>query len=211
MPLAKITFFSKKKIWRKKFKKNIGLILITKLSNINLILNKKINIYRKYIGEKSQLTKAHSYDSNSSIINISQRSFNPKATITVKNNFNVNTFSVGSIIKYFKIKQSKYIRRSLKGTKIFLNFLKNVFLKKYSPKPNTYKSGHVLFIINGFDYNLFFYKKNLKNFLSDSKLLKFYFLLNLKISFTKTKDKKVKSIKKRLKKKIMANFLKNVR
>lgn len=163
------------------------------------------------MGVAPQLTRTHPRSTYSSIINISQKSFNPKATITIKNNFNANTFSVGSIIKYFKIKQSKYIRRSLKGTKIFLNFLKNVFYKKYFIKPDVSKSSHVLLTVSGFDYNLFFYKKSLKNFLSESNLIKFYFLFNLKISFTKNKSKKVKSIKKRLKKKIMADFLKNVK
>jgi hypothetical protein len=180
---------------------------------MNLILHKKINIYKKYINISPQAPKNHMCNTRNTIVNVSQKLFNPKATITIKNNINVNTFSVGSIIKYFKIKQNKFIRRSLKGAKIFLNFLKSIFFKKYISKDNNVGgiSNCILFTINGFDYNLFFYKKNLKNFLNDSKVLNIYFLFNIKISFTKKKDKKVKSIKKRLKKKIMSNFLKSVK
>ena len=61
---------------------------------------------------------------------ISQKTFSPKATISSTNC--LNTFSIGSIIKYFKVKQGKYIRRSSKGVRVFLNFLKNIFEKKYN-------------------------------------------------------------------------------
>jgi hypothetical protein len=109
-------------------------------------------------------------------------------------------------MKYFKIKQGKYIRRSIKGSKIFLNFLKNIFDKKYSIKSGM--TGVFLNIL-GVDYTLLSLKKNLKKFLKLNQYgLLIYTLYNIKISFTKIKNKKIKAIKKRLKKKIALNFLK---
>jgi len=153
--------------------------------------NNNINNFTKFKNDK------YLYSENS-YITISQKKFNPKSTIVVKSC--LNTFSVGSIIKYFKIKQGKYIRRSSKGLKIFLNFTKNVVEKKYN-------NGCVLFSVVGFNYNLMNLKKQIKYFLNKSRTC-VYFLFNIKISFTKTKNKKIKSIKKRLKKKILSNFLK---
>ena len=113
---------------------------------------------------------------------------------------------MGSIIKYFKVKQGKCIRRSLKGSKVFINFLKNLYFKKYFLKKN-----FTVFSIIGFDYNLIVLKKSIKGFFLKTQN-KFstkggLFLLNIKTSFSKKKEKKIKSIKKRLKKKILVNFL----
>ena len=139
------------------------------------------------------------------IICISQKKHNMKCVFK-KNLTTINTFSVGSVMKYFKIKQGKYIRRSGKGSKIFLNFLKNIFDKKYSIKSGM--TGVFLNIL-GVDYNLLTLKKNLKKFLKLNQYnLLVYTLYNIKISFTKIKNKKIKAIKKRLKKKIALNFLK---
>ena len=99
-----------------------------------------------------------------------------------------------------------YIRRSTKGLKIFLNFLKNIFEKKYLNN----KADYVVLNISGVDYNLITLKKNLKKILSQKVYLNVYLIYNIKISFTKTKDKKIKSIKKRLKKKILKNYLKKI-
>jgi len=137
---------------------------------------------------------------------ISQKTFSPKATISSTNC--LNTFSIGSIIKYFKVKQGKYIRRSSKGVRVFLNFLKNIFEKKYN---NNFIKKNIIFSVVGFDYSLMFLKKALKNFLGNNTNGRSFFLFNLKISFTKLKTKKIKSIKKRLKKKILLSFSKSIK
>jgi len=114
---------------------------------------------------------------------------------------------VGSVAKYFKIKQGKYIRRSTKGLKIFLNFLKSVFKKKYLNKKTT----HIFVNILGVDYNLVYLRRGLKRLVDvEHNKLIIYTIYNLKVSFTKLKDKKIKAIKKRLRKKITLNFLKKV-
>lgn len=137
---------------------------------------------------------------------LSQKLHNTKGTISLKKN--ESTFSIGTVSKLFKIKQGKYIRRSLKGTKIFLNFLKNILTKKY--KVSTC-NGNFFFKISGFDYNLLFYKSFYKNLYKTNKFIKMYMLFNIKVAFTKKKSKRIKAIKKRLKKKILLNFLKNVK
>jgi len=141
---------------------------------------------------------------NTIIVNLSQKTYNNKSTII--QNKNLFTFSIGSILKYFKVKQGKYVRRSLKGVKIFLNFLKSFLKKKIFLKNNNINN--FILRINGFDYNLFFLKNNIRSFFLSNKV-NYFFLLNLKISFTKTKNKKIKAIKKRLKKKIILNFIKS--
>lgn len=203
-PVGKITFFKKNKIKKRQFRKKIYLI-----NRIYALLNMsytKKNIFWKYFFYKRYIARTSKFkkltEGNLLLVLINQKKFNPKSTIFSTKN--VNTFSVGSIIKYFKVKQAKYIRRSLKGLKIFLNFLKNSLEKFYMKK----NGKHVVISISGVDYNLINLKKNLKNLVKfkDNKVL---LLLNLKISFTKKKDKKIKAIKKRLKKKIIANFVKN--
>lgn len=90
---------------------------------------------------------------------------------------------------------------------MFLNFFKNFLLKKCF----NLKLKNFFFKINGFDYNLMLYKKFYtkiyKDILSENK----FYIFNIKIPFTKVKYKKVKSIKKRLKKKILLNFLKGIK
>ena len=205
-----VILFKKKKFKKKKFKKKIHLINNLQINNLNL---QKLNItkykifkknlfYRNYITYKKTPKVKTLITKNPTLVDISQKFFNPKCTVFIKNT--LNTFSVGSIIKYFKVKQTKYIRRSLKGLKIFLNFLKNSTEKFYLKKNTKY----LLISVSGVDYNLVNLKKNIKN------LIKFncgdlFFLFNLKISFTKKKDKKIKAIKKRLRKKIISNFIKN--
>lgn len=205
--MKSILFLKKNRIKKKFFKKNIFLLNNIKFEKVkNLKLNISSNLYKKYcvIGcqKTGRLSQNRILIKDTLIINISQKLFNNKSTII--HTKNLCTFSIGSILKYFKIKQGKYVRRSLKGVKIFLNFLKNFLSKNFLSK-NNFKN--LILHINGFDYNLFFLKKNLKDFFLKKKG-NFFFLLNLKITFTKTKDKKVKAIKKRLRKKILLNFIK---
>ena len=200
-----ITFFQKKKIKKKNnlvFKTVLFCVWqgVSIFKNIfNYKLYKKVNNSHNedlFRTNKQQMVPVN--------LSITQKKHNPKALISIHNR-NLNTFSVGSVIKYFNVKQGKYVRRSLKGLKIFLNFLRSIFYKKYS-----YQKGwkYLVFSICGFDYNLISCKKSIKYFIQNEVFKKIYLLYNLKISFTKKKDKRIKSIKKRLKKKILKNFLK---
>ena len=191
----KVVFFKRNKIKKRHFKKKTFLIKRTVLFIYNnILLCRSLFFLNKNIGV-STITKIKS--SNNLIITLSQKLFNTKCTIFNKKN--LNTFSVGSIIKYFKVKQSKYIRRSIKGVKIFLNFIKSVLEKRYL---KTHK-GRVVLNIVGVDYNIVNLIKSVKILLKNNLGLDFLFLINLKISFTKKKNKKIKSIKKRLKKKLI--------
>jgi hypothetical protein len=203
--ISTITFFQKKKIK----KKNNLVFKITTLSvwySINIFNNIfNYKLYKKInsgSGAFSSSTNKHQMVVPVNLT-ITQNKHNPKALVSIHNR-NLNTFSVGSVVKYFNIKQSKYVRRSLKGLKIFLNFLRSIFYKKYYLRGLKY----LVFSISGFDYNLISCKKSIKYFIQVEAFKKIYFLYNLKISFTKKKDKRVKSIKKRLRKKILKNFLK---
>ncbi len=207
-PLGSVIFFKKNKIKKKIFKKNTILIKEVKFEKINkLKLFLLMYFYKKYYYGNLNFTQNNKGEykqlqlQNTTLLCISQKIYNNKGNIVIKKN--LHTFSVGSIIKYFKVKQGKYVRRSLKGVKIFLNFLKNFLKKKFLKNNNNF-----ILHLNGFDYNSCFLKKTFKNFfLINNKSS--YLLVNLKISFTKTKDKKIKSIKKRLKKKIILNFIKS--
>ena len=206
--VSTVTFFQQKKIKKKFFKKKHHLIktisytgVLGSLSILRNLLN--YNFYKKNNIE-SKVSVNKNITSPISII-LTQKKNNPKALLSI-NDKNINTFSVGSVVKYFKVKQGKYIRRSSKGLKIFLNFVRSIFFKKYTPKHIKY----MIFSISGFDYNLVFCKKSIKYFIQKGILSQVFFLYNLKLSFTKKKEKKIKSIKKRLKKKILKNFLKKV-
>lgn len=202
-PLQKIIFFRKNKIKKRQFKKKTFLIKKVQLYNIKQkLLQKNLLGYTKYnLIKRNKLIK--STNTNPLIITLSQKIFNPKNTIFFKKN--LNTFSVGSIIKYFKINQAKYIRRSIKGVKIILNFLKNIIQKIYSKKNTKYTILNVV----GVDYNLLNLSKLIKTLVKPNNFW-LILLLNIKISFTKKKEKKVKAIKKRLKKKIISNFRKKI-
>ena len=206
------TFFQKKKIKKNFFKKRhhlIKLLMFEKELQRGSVLKNifNYNFYKNIFIKRNNIeNKMYNYDNNTPInITLTQKNHNPKAVIFC-NNKNMNTFSVGSVVQYFKVKKGKYIRRSSKGLKIFLNFLKNIFYKKYLPK----KTRCLIFNISGFDYNLISCKKNIKYFLQKGFFSQVYFLHNLRVSFTKRKDKKIKSIKKRLRKKILKNFLKKI-
>jgi hypothetical protein len=185
-----------KKIFKKKiFKKKIKNFL--KIQNF-LILHNNINISFLKNMNKKILTYT---EFNFFYININQKKYNTKQTISTKNV--INTFSVGSVIKYFNIKQGKSSRRSIKGTKIFLNFLKNVLEKKYNN--SNFKK---IYMVNSFDYNLLFLKKILFKLIQKGKCST-YLLFRLGIGFTKKKNPKKKSIKKRITKSILTNFINN--
>lgn len=200
-----IYILKKFKIKKKFFKKNKLLLKnINVYKHYNTILLKSFFILYFY-KKLNLITDNKSYPRENIYINISQKLHNPKGVLYI--NKNLNTISIGSIIKYFNIFENKFIRRTLKGNKIFLNFLKNIVNKKYS---KLIKNNNLLLTINGFDYNLFYYKYILKGFFKKSDFLLF-FLINLKINFNKKKEKKIKAIKKRLKKKILLNFTKDIK
>jgi hypothetical protein len=109
----------------------------------------------------------------------------------------LKTLSIGSVLRLLNLKK-KFLRRSLAGIKIFFNFLKS-FGKFYSSSVLVFKN------LNNF---IFFLKKNFLNFCYNNGVV-LYILYNISIPFTKIKQKKIKSIKRRLKKKIFINFIKN--
>jgi hypothetical protein len=131
-----------------------------------------------------------------SLVSITQKKHNPKAAFfKLKTTF---TISLGVCLKYLKIHTMKAFRREFKYMKYFLNLVKVMFYKE--------KRNIIVFSLNGLDYNLLCLKKMISNlFLRFG--LKLFFLCSVKIPFCKVKTKKVKSIKKRLKKKILLNFL----
>jgi hypothetical protein len=139
--------------------------------------------------------------------NINQKKYNTKNTISIKKTINI--FSIGSVIKYFNLKQGKSIRRNQKGVKIFLNFLKNILNKKYFLK--NYKNIKYIYQINSFDYNLLILKKFLYKIIQQKPDNKYqiFILFKIGVCFTKKKISKKKSIKKRITKSILLNFLKN--
>jgi hypothetical protein len=208
-----VTFFQKNKVKKKIFKKKHHLIDATAYLSLGNYYTELKNLFcwNQYkvtcTANKNPLQGSIPLWVNGGgqpiSIFLTQKLNNPKSTICTYKN--LNTFSVGSIIKYFKIKQSKCLRRGSKGLKIFLNFLKNVFEKKYLTKSVRY----VIYSISGFDYSLLPNRKGIRQFLGNNRL-GVYVLCNLKVSFTKKRDKKIKSIKKRLKKKMLLNFLKKV-
>ena len=50
----------------------------------------------------------------------------------------INTFSIGATITYLKIKQGKFIRRSLRGLKIFLNLFRDIIINRYLIGSNSF-------------------------------------------------------------------------
>lgn len=162
--------------------------------------NYKIYVYKKLNNDFNKFFKENL------MVAIGKKKYNPKAVIFLKKN--VNTFSIGSIIKYLRVKKGKFFRRSFMGLKILINVLKNILKKKF------YKFyGNFFLKLNNSSFNLnksrFLISKIFKKkFLRDD--VSTFFLINLKISFTKVKGKKKKSIKKRLRKKILKNFLKTL-
>lgn len=211
-PLGKITFFKKNKIQRKVFRKKTQLIPIMVSIFLKIFKNikfrfkvKNLLFYKVY--KKTQQSKIQNniFLENTFVVNICQKKFNLKSTLSKGSNNVLNTFSVGSVIKYFKVIKGKYVRRSSKGTKVFLNFLKNLISKKYISCVNQ-KNNTIVVIFNGVNNNIILAQNTIKGFFV-KKNINTFILINSRISFTKTKDKRIKAIKKRLKKKLISRSL----
>ena len=140
------------------------------------------------------------------IVNITQKIHNPKAYII--NSSHTTSFSVGSAVKFFKkASYVKAIRRSHRGVLIFINTIKAVLKSNYiTTTPNK----NILLNIQGFDYNLIYLKKHIQDLFKNINICNLHIIFNIKVNFTKKKDKKIKSIKKRLRKKMFANFNKGL-
>lgn len=214
--MGTVTFFQKNKIKKRVFKKKHHLINQTPIFKIGFnshqVLKNLLYYYSDIKFNKYNINNVlysniiiNKEDNKLTSIVLTQKFNNPKVVI-FKDKKNLNTFSVGSIIKYFKVKQSKCLRRGLRGLNIFLNFLKNIVDRKYITGKT--KCNYLILSIVGFDYNLLQGRRSIKYFFKKNICGNIFFLYNLKVSFTKTKNKKIKSIKKRLKKKIILNFLK---
>lgn len=124
----------------------------------------------------------------------------------------LNTINIGTTLKYIGLRK-KSLKRTTKGLKIFLNFIKMLFFKKNIINNKSVKN--LILSINGFNNFLLRHKKNIfKNLILKENIFtekKVFFLINLKIDFCKKKSKKIKSIKKRLRKKILKNFIKSLK
>jgi hypothetical protein len=137
---------------------------------------------------------------------LSQKSQNLKCTF--KDTNTVNTFTTGTTLKCFDFFLPKGLRRDIKSIKMFLNFLRLLLEKKY--KHNLTKST-LLFNVVGFNYSMLVLKKNIKDLVLSIKYGgEVFSIFKVKIPFTKKKIKRLKSIKKRLKKSILLNFLKKI-
>ena len=204
----------KLKTIKKKNLKKIDLLgcFFLKLNLLNPKYLKNISYFFKYfktLNSLNYLPNIKSYEPAKNlfkifnVLTITQKTPNLKTTLT-KNNVNLSTFTIGTLLKHFKVKQNKFLRRSVKGSKIFFNSLKNILQRKY-------KLGGTFFIIkiSGFNYNLTFLKKSIVNIFINNIAGNFILLFNIKVSFTKQRGKGKKSIKKRLKKKMLLSFLKS--
>ena len=114
-----------------------------------------------------------------------------------------NTLSIGMILVSLNMFKSKFLRRTPKGHRILLNFLN--FPKSIFNKRLKIASALVIFFKNVNNRFFFLKKKILKIFF---KYDVSFFLINVGIPFSNFFGKKKKSIKKRLKKKIVSDFLK---
>lgn len=141
------------------------------------------------VQQKENINKA-------TMVSITQKKHNPKASFyRLKTTF---TITLGVCLKYLKIHTTKALRRDFKYTKYFLNLVKVMFFKE--------KRNLILFSLRGLDYNSLCLKKLISNLFTGPNI-KLFFLFSIKIPFCKIKGKKVKAIKKRLKKKILLDFL----
>ena len=164
---------------------------------------KKTHQYYNYILQKKFNLNTCKLDTwCTKYITFSCKTGNPKNTISGFKT--INTFSIGSIIVYLRVKQGKFIRRNLKGLNIFMNFLQNILRGRFLQK-----NDNLVFMLDGCDFNTIKLKKNFFNFFLENSFNKNLFLFNINIPFTKVKFKKIKSIKKRIKKKLIKSFLKN--
>ena len=141
------------------------------------------------------------------LFTISEKKHNPKVWLNFKKL--TNSLSIGVILKYLKKKQGKSFRRSPQSTNAMLIVLKQIISKKYN---NTYN--HVFFTLSCYNYKLVRCKSKIMKIISPilfKKATTLFWISNLRIVFGRNKGKKKKSIKKRLKKQILANFVKGLR
>lgn len=207
-------FLKKHKIRRRLFKKKKFLFLF--FNFWRLFFNKKLKVIKrwdiyknynifKYCNINPNLKQKNIVENkNNFILQILHKKRTAKGTLFL--NKTITTLSIGSVLKYLKLFFRKKMRRSVSSLNVFLNYLKKVFLKKLSLNNIT----NILLNIKGFDNKLFTLRKKIFSNILDNKIIDdffIFFFLNLKLSFCKKKDKKIKSIKKRLKKKILINFL----
>ena len=114
-----------------------------------------------------------------------------------------DTLSIGMVLASLNMFNCKFLRRATKGYRILLNFLnfpKSIFSKR---------------LLDVGTFTVFFKNVNNRFFFLKKKIFKiffkynvYFFLINVGIPFSNLFGKKKKSIKKRLKKKIMSDFLK---
>ena len=207
-------FLKKHKIRRRLFKKKKFLFLF--FNFWRLFFNKKLKVIKrwdiyknynifKYCNINPNLKQKNIVENkNNFILQILHKKKTAKGTLFL--NKTITTLSIGSVLNYLKIFFRKKMRRSVSSLNVFINYLKKVFLKKLSLNNIT----NILLNIKGFDNKLFTLRKKIFSNILDNKIIDdffIFFFLNLKLSFCKKKDKKIKSIKKRLKKKILINFL----
>ena len=200
--MKKIQFFKKKKIKKIKISKS-KFLFVPFLVFAFLKQTKKTFLYQKHIFKYSGDHFIEKKTFFNKFITITQKFNNPKCTISSTKT--INTFSVGCLLRFFKLPQGKFVRRSLKGLRVFLNFLKNIFVEKYSQQKD-----QTILNITGFDYNLINTKKTLSSFFEKTIKNNNIFILNVKVPFTKVRSKKIKSIKKRFKKKMVKTFLEKI-
>ena len=112
--------------------------------------------------------------------------------------------TTGLVLKFLKY-QSKSAKRSLKGIMLFCHFLKKIIYKKYN-------TNFLTLIIKKWQKNTFFFFKQLKLLFSflkkqtntwQTSKININFVWVPAISYTKFNYKKIKSIKRRLKKKLI--------
>lgn len=136
-------------------------------------------------------------------VNFTQKRFSCNNNITYQKL--LYTYTIGVILRYLRIVRFKHLRKDLKGFKLFFNLIKNIFIKKFLKKKNI----NYIIHYNSFGYNTNYILKELVSLLNGNNLQRRIFLiLTLRLSFNKKREKRIRSIKKRIKKKILSNFLK---
>lgn len=183
-------FFIHYLILKKKLKKEYFLkktkLLIFQLSNYYFLLKNNINYF---------LIK--NYKLKKLILLINFKESQPFFSF-----FNANlkktesTFSLYVILKFLKI-NTKFLKKKTKGFFLVLNFLKKNFFSKLITNNNLYE---LLINIKSLNFLL----NILPNIINSFKIN--LFIINKKNYFFLKKFKKIKSIKRRLKKKIIKNI-----
>lgn len=142
------------------------------------------NIYLKIMKQKKRPIS----EKNISIIQRTNNHFNSTIYNYKKKYKTISTINIGTPLKFFGIKK-KGLRRSTKGFLIFLNAVRRN-IKKESVK---------IFLFKGVFYKLLHSKNTLRIFKANEHTI----VIKNNNFFLKSKGKKIKSIRKRLKKKIL--------